>query len=67
MRFQMNALEKEEVPQYIKHHMKLAGNHMYILGDSALEAISLRSQGWPLMINTLATHSLFSAISKRNK
>ncbi len=57
-RFQMNALEKKEVPQYVNHHMKLAGSHMPIFEDSALEAIALRSQGWPRIINTLATHSL---------
>ena len=58
MRFQMNALEKDEVPQYIAHHMKLAGSHMQVFEESALEALALRSQGWPRVINTLAEHSL---------
>lgn len=67
MRFQMNALEKEEVPQYVNHHMKLAGSHMPIFEDSALEAIALRSQGWPRIINTLATHSLLLGYQQKKQ
>lgn len=67
MRFQMNALEKEEVPSYIDHHMKLAGSHMPIFQESALEALALRSQGWPRILNTLATHSLLIGYQQKKQ
>lgn len=58
MRYQMRGLNKEEVSQYVAHHLKAAGGKMPIFTDSALEAIALHSQGWPRLINTLATNSL---------
>lgn len=58
MRYQKQALIKEEVAQYIDHHLKLAGAKMSIFTASALEAIALRSQGWPRVINTLTINCL---------
>lgn len=58
MRYQMEALHKKDVYEYIEHHLKLAGAKMPIFTDSAMEAIAARSQGWPRVINTLTINCL---------
>lgn len=58
MRYQMGALGREEVAAYLDHHMRLAGAKMPIFTESAVEAITSRTQGWPRMVNTLAHHAL---------
>lgn len=58
MKYQLQALNKEDVSAYLDHQLKLAGAKMPIFTETALEAIALRSQGWPRVINTLATHCL---------
>lgn len=58
MRNHLHPLKKEEVFSYIGHHLKLAGAKMPIFTETALEAIALRSQGWPRVINTLTINSL---------
>jgi general secretion pathway protein A len=47
MRYQMDGLSKEETKGYLEHHMRLAGANYPIFSDSAIEAISLVSRGWP--------------------
>src|SRR5690625_4444171 len=58
MRYQIQPLNKEDVFAYIEHHLKLAGAKMPIFTEPALEAIALRSQGWPRVINTLTVNCL---------
>lgn len=58
MRYQLQPLNKDDVHAYIEHHLKLAGANMPIFTASALEAIALRSQGWPRVVNTLTINSL---------
>src|SRR5699024_7274488 len=58
MRYHMQALTNEDVYAYIDHHLKLAGAKMPIFTQPALEAIALRSQGWPRVINTLTINCL---------
>ncbi|MFC5542244.1 ExeA family protein, partial [Ureibacillus suwonensis] len=58
MRYQMGPLTKEEVGQYIEQRMKMAGAKIPIFTPAALEAIALQSQGWPRVINILATTCL---------
>lgn len=58
MRYQFQPLSKEHVAQYITHHLDIAGAKMPIFSDAAMEAIALRSQGWPRVINTLTVNSL---------
>ncbi|MDQ0229233.1 ExeA family protein, partial [Metabacillus malikii] len=58
MKYEIQPLTREEVFSYIDHHMKLAGAKMPIFTETALEAIALRSQGWPRVINTLTINSL---------
>lgn len=58
MKYEIQPLTREEVSSYIDHHMKLAGAKMPIFTEAAIEAIALRSQGWPRVINTLTINSL---------
>lgn len=68
MRYQLQPLNKDDVYVYIDHHMKLAGAKMPIFTSAALEAIALRSQGWPRLINTLTINSLlFGAQQKKEQ
>ncbi|MGW8788620.1 ExeA family protein [Heyndrickxia sporothermodurans] len=57
-KFEIQPLSREEVAKYIDHHMKIAGAKMPIFTESAIEAIALRSQGWPRVINKLTINSL---------
>lgn len=68
MRYQLQPLNKEEVFTYIDHHLKIAGAKMPIFTETALEAITLRSQGWPRIINTLTINCLlFGAQQKKEQ
>jgi general secretion pathway protein A len=58
MKYEVQPLSKEEVASYIDHHLKVAGAKMPIFTETAIEAIALRSQGWPRVINTLTINSL---------
>lgn len=58
MRYEIQPLSKEEVSSYIQHHLKIAGAKIPIFSEPAIEAIALRSQGWPRVINTLTVNSL---------
>jgi len=58
MRYQMGPLDKEKVVVYIEHRLKQAGAKHPIFTQAALEAIALQSQGWPRIINNLATTCL---------
>lgn len=58
MKYQLQPLKKEDVFAYIDHYMKLAGAKMPIFTETAFEAIALRSQGWPRVINTLTINCL---------
>lgn len=58
MRIKLEALDREEVAGYIAHHMHQAGARHAIFDESAIEAITSCSRGWPRIINHLATHAL---------
>ncbi|WP_147535968.1 ExeA family protein [Bacillus marasmi] len=58
MKYEIQALTKEEVSGYVDHHLKIAGAKMPIFTEAAKEAIALRSQGWPRVINTITVNSL---------
>lgn len=58
MRYQLQPLTKDDVHTYMEHHLNMAGAKMPIFTDTAFEAIALRSQGWPRLINTLTINSL---------
>ncbi|MBS4023699.1 MAG: AAA family ATPase [Dethiobacter sp.] len=68
MKYQFQPLSNEDVSSYIIHHLKVAGANMPIFTDAALEAIALRSQGWPRVINKLTVNCLlFGSQLKKNQ
>ncbi|HSH24641.1 MAG TPA: AAA family ATPase [Massilibacterium sp.] len=67
MRYQLQPLNKEDVFTYIDHHMKQAGAKMPIFSEPALEAIALRSQGWPRVINTLTMNCLLFGTQQKKE
>lgn len=68
MRYEFSPLPKDDVAQYIEHHLKLAGALAPIFTQSALEAIALRSEGTPRQINTIAMNCLlFGAQLKKEQ
>ena len=58
MRYELEALNKAEVNDYINHHLELVGAPYKILNDDAIEAIATNSRGIPRIINNLVTHAL---------
>lgn len=68
MKYEIQPLSLEGISAYINHHMKIAGAKMPIFTEAAIEAIALRSQGWPRVINTLTINSLlFGYQLKKNE
>lgn len=67
MRYQLQPLNKEDIFSYIHHHLKLAGSKIPIFTDTAIEAIALRSQGWPRVINTLTINCLLYGAQLKNE
>ncbi|WP_170008482.1 ExeA family protein [Bacillus fonticola] len=67
MKYEIQPLVKEEVAEYIDHHMKLAGAKMPIFTEAAIEAIALRSQGRPRVINTLTINSLLFGTQQKKE
>jgi general secretion pathway protein A len=67
MKYEIQPLSKEEVSTYIDHHLKVAGAKIPIFTESAVEAITLRSQGWPRVINTLTINSLLFGAQLKKK
>ncbi len=58
-------LLKDEVGDYIEHHLKLAGANHTLFAPQAIEAIAVRSRGFPRLINNLATHALICGCAKK--
>ncbi|MBW8352154.1 AAA family ATPase [Bacillus sp. IITD106] len=58
VKYEIQPLTREDISNYINHHLKIAGAKMPIFTEAAIEAIALRSQGWPRVINTLTINSL---------
>lgn len=65
MRYKVEPLTKDEVARYITHHMQLAGANHTIFSDTAIQAITSLSRGWPRLINKIATHSLLAGYQAR--
>ncbi|MDS1029279.1 hypothetical protein RDV78_02010 [Bacillota bacterium LX-D] len=65
MRYKVMPLDKEEVKNYILHHLELAGAKFEIFSPAAVEAIATLSRGWTRLINNLATNCLLYGCRKR--
>lgn len=62
--FRLPPLEKEEVGEYIKHRLRIAGSDSEIFGSDALEVVAKKSQGKPRLINEICDRSLEMAFAK---
>lgn len=61
VRFHINPLEKEEIPEYIHHRLSVAGSHGNIrFTESALDGIFRYSGGIPRLINLVCDKALLS-------
>lgn len=67
MKYRLEALNRQEVADYLKHHMKQAGAAYDIFNEPATEAIYSLSNGWPRMVNQLATQCLIYGCQVRKE
>ncbi|HHW47739.1 MAG TPA: AAA family ATPase [Clostridiaceae bacterium] len=67
VKYVMQGLKPEELPDYISTRLKAAGLHENIFTQTATEAIYSASKGTPRLVNSLATASLMYACSIKQK
>jgi len=65
MRYQLNALTREELPDYLAHRLRAACCELPLFDNSAIEAIYQATQALPRKVNRLAHYALTAtAIAK---
>ena len=65
MRYQLNALTREELPDYLSHRLRAARCELPLFDNSAIEAIYQATQALPRKVNRLAHYALTAtAIAK---
>ncbi|HDZ62002.1 MAG TPA: AAA family ATPase [Nitrospirae bacterium] len=57
-RYHLNPLNDDEVKEYVKHRLSVAGRTDLLFSEDAIEALCRLSQGIPRNINNLASNSL---------
>nr|WP_276324588.1 AAA family ATPase [Acetivibrio clariflavus] len=67
VKYVMQGLKPEELPDYIGTRLKAAGLHENIFTQPAIEAIYSASKGVPRLVNSLVTASLMYACSIKQK
>lgn len=60
-RYHLTALDADEVADYVRHRLAVAGAHREIFQPKALTAIARASAGVPRLINVLADRALLAA------
>ncbi|MCU0756882.1 MAG: AAA family ATPase [Xanthomonadales bacterium] len=60
-RYHLTALDADEVADYVRHRLAVAGAHREILLPRALASIAKASEGVPRLINVLADRALLAA------
>jgi general secretion pathway protein A len=61
VRYHLAGLDREELPQYLTHRLRLAGCELPLFEPPAIEALFQASQGMPRNVNRLAHYALTSA------
>lgn len=56
--YHLNPLDVDEVAEYIRHRMMIAGSNVDVFEEDAVKAIFFYSGGVPRLINTLCDYSL---------
>jgi type II secretory pathway predicted ATPase ExeA len=68
LRYHVEPFDVEEVPDYVRHRLSVAGaNGRAIFDDAAHAALAQRSGGIPRVINNLATQALFVGAMRRSR
>lgn len=63
----MRGLSKEETPRYIESRLKMAGYEEQLFSKGASDAIHSITNGWPRLINNLASNCLLYACQKEER
>ncbi len=61
VRYHLSGLDREELPQYLTHRLRLAGCELPLFENPAIEAIFQATQGMPRKVNRLAHYALSAA------
>ena len=61
MRYQLGALTREELPEYIAHRLRAAGCELPLFEHSAIEALFQATQALPRKVNRLAHYAMTAA------
>jgi len=60
LRFHLGALDREDVPKYIKHRLEVAGTNREIFENKSFDYIFNQSGGIPRRINQICDKALFT-------
>jgi type II secretory pathway predicted ATPase ExeA len=58
VRYHLGGLEREELPPYLAHLLRIAGSELQLFEPAAMEAIYIATSGLPRKVNLLAHHAL---------
>jgi general secretion pathway protein A len=67
LKHHMKPLERDELPNYIKHHLVMAGTELPLFAPEAEEAISQATNGLPRRVNRLCHYALIAAAAEKAK
>ena len=67
LKHHVGALERDEINEYITHHLKRAGTELPLFSPEAQEAVSQATQGLPRRINRLCHYALMAAAASKAK
>jgi type II secretory pathway predicted ATPase ExeA len=65
LRYAMPAMTPPQTPDYITHHLKLAGRSDTLFSDDAMTLIHDAARGLPRAVNNIATQALVAAMADR--
>ena len=61
VRYHLGGLDRQELPEYLTHRLRLAGCELPLFEPAAIEALFQATQGVPRKVNRLAHYALTSA------
>lgn len=64
---QVEPLTKDEVKEYVVHHMNLAGAKHPIFMEAAMEALAVSTKGYPRLVNKLAVRALLHGFQRKTE
>lgn len=67
LRHHLGGFARDELVEYLRHHLRLAGTELMLFDPGSIEAIFQATNGVPRKINLLAHHALMAAAIAKNK